>query len=65
MQNRAILAADMVIRPSSATMLILLFAAGLISAHADDYPYPDPGDFVIHDFHFENGASLPELRIHY
>ena len=32
---------------------------------AADYPSPDPGDFVMRDFHFENGAALPELRIHY
>jgi len=36
-----------------------------ILARAADYPNPEPGDFVIHDFHFENGASLPELRMHY
>ena len=46
-------------------VILLAFTAGLISARADDYPNPDAGDFVIHDFHFESGASLPELRIHY
>ena len=46
-------------------LLVFAFTVGLISARADDYPYPDPGDFVIHDFHFENGATLPEVRIHY
>jgi homoserine O-acetyltransferase/O-succinyltransferase len=28
-------------------------------------PAPQPGDFVIHDFRFQSGESLPELRIHY
>ena len=23
------------------------------------------GDYVIHDFHFESGETLPELRLHY
>src|SRR5579862_4838879 len=45
---------------TSAMVLVLA-----ISARAADYPTPDPGDFTIPDFHFENGASLPELRIHY
>jgi homoserine O-acetyltransferase len=26
---------------------------------------PVEGDFVLHDFHFESGQTLPELRIHY
>lgn len=26
---------------------------------------PREGDFVIHDFHFQSGETLPELRIHY
>src|SRR2546425_10524505 len=26
---------------------------------------PDPGDYIIHDFHFNSGETLPELRLHY
>src|SRR6202789_774834 len=26
---------------------------------------PTDGDFVIRDFHFASGESLPELRVHY
>ena len=32
---------------------------------AAEYPPPTQGDYVIHDFHFHNGATLPELKIHY
>ncbi len=32
---------------------------------AAEYPQPTQGDYVIHDFHFHNGATLPELKIHY
>ncbi len=32
---------------------------------AADYPAPHSGDFVIRDFHFASGATLPELRLHY
>src|SRR5947209_1137506 len=30
-----------------------------------NYPTPGEGDFVIRDFHFRSGESLPELRLHY
>ena len=26
---------------------------------------PQEGDFVLHDFHFKSGETLPELRLHY
>jgi homoserine O-acetyltransferase/O-succinyltransferase len=34
-------------------------------AQAEAYPAPAEGDFVIRDFHFRSGESLPQLRIHY
>lgn len=43
-------------------LLALLFAAAPASAA----PWPtSEGDFVIRDFHFKSGETLPELRIHY
>jgi homoserine O-acetyltransferase len=30
-----------------------------------DYPRPADGDYVLRDFHFASGESLPELRLHY
>ena len=30
-----------------------------------NYPAPTAGDFIVHDFHFSSGESLPELRMHY
>ena len=35
------------------------------SAHAADDPKPAEGNFVLRDFRFASGESLPELRIHY
>ncbi|MBV8975027.1 MAG: alpha/beta fold hydrolase [Sinobacteraceae bacterium] len=35
------------------------------AASAASYPPPVEGDFVIADFHFASGESLPQLRIHY
>jgi homoserine O-acetyltransferase len=40
----------------------LLFA---LQAAAADYPPPAEGDYVIKNFKFASGESLPELRIHY
>jgi homoserine O-acetyltransferase len=34
-------------------------------AQATNYPPPTEGDFVTRDFHFTDGSTLPELRIHY
>ncbi len=30
-----------------------------------NWPAAQEGDFVAHDFHFQSGESLPEVRIHY
>lgn len=29
------------------------------------WPAPQEGDFVVHDFHFQSGETMPEVRIHY
>jgi homoserine O-acetyltransferase len=44
-------------------LTILLLACG--AAAAADYPAPVEGDFIIRDFRFASGKTLPELRIHY
>ena len=50
-------------------MFLFLMACALLSgagpAQAAEYPAPVEGDFVVPDFHFADGAKLPELRIHY
>jgi homoserine O-acetyltransferase len=43
--------------------LFLCLLAG--ATQAADYPAPAEGDFVIKDFHFRSGESLPALKIHY
>jgi homoserine O-acetyltransferase/O-succinyltransferase len=37
----------------------------VLSARAADYPTPAESDFIIRDFHFQSGETLPELKIHY
>jgi homoserine O-acetyltransferase/O-succinyltransferase len=44
---------------------LMLFAAAAGLLGAADYPMPEPGDYTIHDYHFQSGEVLPELRIHY
>jgi homoserine O-acetyltransferase len=46
----------------------ILFGLGLLIGSAllaAEYPAPVEGDFVVKDFKFKSGESLPELRIHY
>jgi homoserine O-acetyltransferase len=43
---------------------IALLAAAL-PGRAADYPEPTPGDYVLRDFRFAVGDTLPELRLHY
>ena len=52
------------------TSAIRLFASLLVlaavgAAVAADYPEPNEGEYVIRDFKFASGETLPELRIHY
>ena len=44
--------------------LLALLTAGTV-ASAADYPPPVEADYVLKDFRFASGESLPELRIHY
>lgn len=44
---------------------LLLFLCGLMPAIAAEYPQPSESDFVLHDFKFASGETMPELRIHY
>src|SRR5690242_20368133 len=36
-----------------------------VTSWGADYPAPVEGDYVIRNFKFTSGESLPELRIHY
>ena len=35
------------------------------AARSTNYPQPVEGDFVIRDFKFDSGETLPELKLHY
>jgi homoserine O-acetyltransferase/O-succinyltransferase len=46
-----------------------LIAASLYAQEAQkaaqSWPAPQEGDYVVHDFHFQSGETLPEVRLHY
>ncbi|HZC86676.1 MAG TPA: alpha/beta fold hydrolase [Steroidobacteraceae bacterium] len=44
---------------------LLALLSACAAALAANYPAAAEGDFVIRDFHFASGESLPQLRIHY
>src|SRR5271165_4662009 len=44
---------------------LLFFAAALSAQQSSQLPAPKEGDYVLHDFHFKSGETLPELRMHY
>src|ERR1700730_11695561 len=50
-------------RLGTIVVALLLTAAG--HALAADPPRPTQGDYTIRDFHFRDGQTLPELRMHY
>src|SRR5687768_13374685 len=45
--------------------LLLAVAVLAIPAGAAEYPAPIEADYVLRDFRFSNGETLPELRLHY
>ena len=49
----------------SRTLAILWLIVSTLPACAADYPAPVEGDFVLRDFRFNSGETLPELRLHY
>src|SRR5258708_28184265 len=50
---------------SGAWLAVLCLGAGAAGNAADLDSRPLDGDYVIHDFHFASGETLPELRMHY
>ena len=53
----------------SASLLLaslpLAFLALALPLAAQNWPQPKEGDFVVRDFKFRTGETLPELRLHY
>ena len=52
-------------REAQRGVALLALLSACAAALAANYPAAAEGDFVIRDFHFASGESLPQLRIHY
>jgi homoserine O-acetyltransferase len=37
----------------------------VVGSQPGSFPTPVEGDYVIHDFHFRSGESMPDLKLHY
>ena len=46
-------------------LFALLLTCGAAAAAAASYPAPVEGDFVVRDFRFESGETIPRLSLHY
>jgi homoserine O-acetyltransferase len=51
--------------PRGPFIAVIVLALWALGAAAADYPAPVEGDFILRDFRFASGETLPELRIHY
>jgi homoserine O-acetyltransferase/O-succinyltransferase len=50
---------------SSTRIFALAFTLVAAVAFAQEAPRPAEGDFVVHNFHFRSGETLPEMNLHY
>lgn len=51
--------------PLNSVIALFIFSVARTLLLAAEYPPPNSGDFILHDFHFRSGEVLPQLRIHY
>ncbi len=47
------------------TAMLWVTSCYISSAQAADYPAPTQGDFILRNFRFTSGETLPQLRMHY
>ncbi len=57
-------------RLAVAAVLAVTFASAQARAqqaveNTATWPAPQEGDFIVRDFHFQSGETMPEVRIHY
>ncbi len=50
---------------SSLCGLLLILMSTTAALRAANFPTPQEANYIIHDFHFKDGETLPELRLHY
>ncbi len=45
--------------------LLAMLAMAAMYVHAAEHPAPQEGEWIVEDFQFQSGETLPELRLHY
>ena len=55
----------MIIRALSAAFLVLAAPSAFAQATSTSWPNQREGDFIIKDFRFKSGETIPELKQHY
>jgi homoserine O-acetyltransferase/O-succinyltransferase len=58
-------AATLLAMTASLRSILLLFLVAPLIASAAEYPAPTEGDYILRDFKFTSGETMPELKIHY
>jgi homoserine O-acetyltransferase len=53
------------LRRTLTPLVLVAFAAAARAQTTRSYPAPVEGDFVLRDFQFDSGETIPELTIHY
>jgi len=53
------------VRNKIVLLLLFVLVPGALGSRAASYPAPTQGDCIIHDFHFCDGESLPDIHMHY
>src|SRR5262245_4211789 len=46
-------------------LAVAIIAFASVPLHAAEYPTPRESDWVVRDFRFHTGETIPELRLHY
>jgi homoserine O-acetyltransferase len=52
-------------QPAIRLTCLILFSVLVQAQQSSQLPTPNEGNFILHNFHFKSGESLPELRMHY
>lgn len=47
------------------TAVLVLLATATMAVQAADHPAPQEGEWIVENFEFQNGETLPEVRLHY
>jgi homoserine O-acetyltransferase len=53
------------LRAAGVALAAAIFVSGTLAQQSGQLPAPKEGDYVVRNFHFKSGETLPELKMHY